>query len=306
MPKREPAFDLGPAGAAALADHLRDMRRREIRASTMRDREYVLRRFGRFIAPRQVLDTTETDLEAWIDDQLARELAVASRHVYLAHVRQFFAWAARRGLIEVDPALDLTPPPVRPGRPRPIPEEDLRLALMTAGPRLRVWLVLGAYVGLRAGEIARLRREHILDTEQPPLLMVVNGKGGRSRVVPLSPMVLAELGDYLGGRRGRLWLDTSTYPVHRVTDAITEHMRSLGLPYTTHSLRHRFGTRVYKLSRDLRLTQDYLGHASPATTQVYADWDHERGLELLNELGEELRAAPVILPEQGRRPGRRQ
>lgn len=299
---RPEVFELDAAGAAALADHVRDLRRREARQATVSQRVATVRRFGQWLAPRPLLSTTEADVEVWIDGQIARGLAASSRHTYLAHVRQFFGWCARRGVITADPTVDVVAPKVVPGRPRPIPEADLRLALITAPQPLRAWLVLAAYAGLRAGEIGRVRREHVLDTERPPLLVIENGKGGRGRVLPISATVLAELGPHLSGRRGPLWLAGSSRPQERVSVLVSQHLRELGLPYTCHSLRHRFGTQVYQRSRDLRMTQDMLGHASPATTQVYAAWDTGRGVEVVDELGETLRAAPVILPEKPRGP----
>ncbi|MFC7657990.1 tyrosine-type recombinase/integrase [Pseudonocardia benzenivorans] len=228
---------------------------------------------------------------------------VSTRANYSAQLKQFVLWAAERGLLDESLVKALPRIKVPQGMPRPIGEDDLKLALMTAAQPVRAWLVLGAYCGLRAGEIANLRREHLLDDHRPPVLMVVDGKGGKTRGVPMSETVLAELGPFLTARRGRLWLAGSSNPSAAVTKRVRTHLVSLGLPFSCHSLRHRFATQVYQRSRDLRMTQDLLGHATPATTQVYAQWDFRAGASVLDELGDDLRAAPVLVPDKpARRP----
>ncbi len=134
------------------------------------------------------------------------------------------------------------------------------------------WLSCGAGAGLRAGEISRLRREHILERDDPTMIRVINGKGGRDRHVLVGPNLLQRLAPYMT-MRGRLW-DASPATV---TNRITEHFRELGMPWTTHNLRHSYAGRLYQVSKDLRLVQDQLGHSNPATTAIYAGWSHRDG-----------------------------
>lgn len=298
---RGPAFQLDPADAAVVADYIRDLRRREVRPATLFHYERNLSRFGGFIAPTPLLAATEDDITRWMDGHLERGLALESRCTYFVAVRRFFAWAAKRRLVEVDPAADIAGPKRKPGTPRPISEADLRLALMTAGPPVRVWMVLAAFCGLRAGEIARLRREHVREDLQPPLLHVVNGKGGRQRLIPLSRAVLAELSFYLSGRRGGLWrADGRTTRPDLVTQKVGRHLQSLGIPHSCHSLRHRFATDTYRRSRDVLLTGRLLGHASPTTTAIYADHDQGLALETVAMGSDLLREAPPVLIQRRR------
>ena len=276
-------IDRDADGTAALAAWLLDCQRRGLRPATLRDRENVIEMFGRAIDPAPLLQVTVPIAEQWRGS--LDHLSASTINTYTSHVFGFYRWALRRGLVAVDPTCDIAVPKVRPGVPHPIEEGDLELALATAGQPLRAWLVLAAYAGLRSGEIARMRREHVLDTRTPALIHVVNGKGGRERVVPAGSVVLAELAQHLTGRRGRLWLENRTQPEHTLSIQVSQHLRQLGIPHTCHSLRHRFATQLYQRSGgDLRMTQDMLGHASPATTAIYAAWDPVLAATVLDDL----------------------
>lgn len=214
-------------------------------------------------------------------------------------MRCFYRWARRRGVVEVDPTEDLRDPKVPPGLPHPISETHLRVALTAAtDPLLRVWLLLGAYCGLRVSEIARVRVEHVALDQTPVALRVVDGKGGRDRVVPVPSTVVAELRPFLTGR-GRLWLPDRLHPGAAVTYAITGHLRSLGIAHSAHSLRHRYATALYRASRDLLLVQRLLGHSSPATTAIYAQYDEERGAAIVEQLGALIPGVDVATTDGG-------
>ncbi len=68
------------------------------------------------------------------------------------------------------------------------------------------------------------------------------------------------------------------------------HLHGLGQPHTLHTLRHRFGTRLYALSRDIRLTQELMGHQNPATTALYVKHSSVDAQRKVDELSLELNA----------------
>ncbi len=141
MRKIGAAFVLDASSEAVLVEHLREMRRRELRPSSMQHRRATVQQFGRFISPKPLLDVVATDIESWMDSHIDRGLSAASRRSYTSHVRTFYGWVTRRGLIAVDPAVDVVPTKVAAGMPRPISEKDLELALICAGQPLRAWIV---------------------------------------------------------------------------------------------------------------------------------------------------------------------
>ena len=199
--------------------------------------------------------------------------------------RGFFKWATRRGYVESDPTLDLMSVRVPRTTPHPISEADLELALRSATGRLRAWLLLGAYAGLRAGEIGALRRGDVLDTLDRPLLRITHGsKGGAHRIVPASPIVLDGLASFLGADPGRMWLHRAVNPGTTICTRVGAHLHALGIAHSSHSLRHRFATRTYQAGRDLRMVQELLGHTSPAVTARYAAWDADAAGALVDSL----------------------
>jgi len=249
-----------------------------------------LRLEGKTEQTRKTYGRTVRELSLWLNDR-GRTLLTATpadllewraqmRHApntvltYVTAMRSFYRWAVRGGLLTTDPSADVPAPPRRRGRPRPIPEDRLVMAIVNAPPRIKPWLLLAALAGLRAREIADLQRDDILETAAPPV-MVIRGKGNRERVVPLSPQLWAALVEAGLPRAGHVFLrvdGAGPNTAHRISCVANAYLHSIGITETLHQLRHRFATQAYKFGQDLRQVQELLGHASPTTTAVYADY----------------------------------
>lgn len=238
---------------------------------TITDRLELIRRLARAL-PAGLLAATPADLERF--QQSFATLSRNSVNIYTRHIQAFYRWAVAVGLIESDPCGRLVAIRQRKGLPHPITEKDLRTLLACATGSLRTTYVLAAFAGLRAGEICRLRGEDLtLDADQPTAL--IDGKGGKERIVPLLPPVVEELRRLGFPRSGHVITCAARggperpYTPERLSQASTVFMRSVGVKSTLHSLRHYFATEVVKLTRDILLVRDLLGHASLATTQIY-------------------------------------
>jgi integrase/recombinase XerC len=172
----------------------------------------------------------------------------------------FYRWGARSGYIDHDPAAGLPTVRVPRGRPRPAPEGVIVDALARADDREGLMVELGALAGLRAGEIARV---HTLDLAGD--LLLVHGKGGKERVVPLAQGSLIAAIEAADG-----WLFPNGRGSHLTPNHVSKLLsRLLPAPWTAHTLRHRFGTRAYAGTRDLLAVSKLLGHASTDTTLIY-------------------------------------
>jgi len=268
--------------AAVLADHRRHQSRRGLASTSIRTRDAMLRAFSRWLGDRGILEATKADVETFLD---TRGLKPNSRYAWLSHLHCFYTWAGDEDLIVKIPTRGIARPKVRRALPRPIADDDLAVALARAWPEMRAMLSLGAYQGLRCKEIANLSRDDIFEDRSPPVLVVKDGKGGHQRIIPIHPDTLAALRALPMPKSGWIFqLDRAESTpgsrhhydaAHEVSLAIVAYFGRLGIPASAHQLRHWFGTTCYKNSRDLRMVQELMGHASPVTTAVYTQWSPE-------------------------------
>jgi len=138
---------------------------------------------------------------------------------------------------------------------------------------------LAAEAGLRRAEVARIStRDLVGDVDGAQL--VVHGKGGRQRVVPIMETLAEKIRQGAAGHTPGAPASGYLFPNGRrgdshVCERTTGQLVSDALPdgWTMHSLRHRFATRAYRGTRNLRAVQALLGHASVATTERYTQVD---------------------------------
>jgi integrase len=223
-------------------------------------------------------------------------LTVSDRAVirYVSHLRVYYGWAVEYDLRTDNPAARIPVP--RSGRllPRPVSHAQLAASIAAAPYPVRLWLILAAWAGLRAKEIALLRRENILDSSPEPVLLVASDatKGHSERTVPLCPFVVAELAlaplPPWGWAFRRLDGRPGPNRPSRVSQRCGDFLREQGIPVSLHQYRHWFGTETWRASRDLRVVQELLGHQSPVTTAGYTLYGNAAAA-----------AAVAALPEPG-------
>jgi integrase/recombinase XerC/integrase/recombinase XerD len=203
----------------------------------------------------------------------------------LAALRACFRVLVEHGLMEGNPAELLASPKLPQRLPRALKPADVA-ALLDRIPastpleqRDRALFELAYACGLRAEELVRLDVGSVdFDAEQ----VRVEGKGGKTRFVPVGEHALTALGRYL--ERARAALDAgagepalflsktgrrlSTSDVRRRLRTWARHAAAQGAVHP-HALRHSFATHLLEGGADLRAIQALLGHASISTTQVY-------------------------------------
>lgn len=178
----------------------------------------------------------------------------------------FYQWATSSGRIQFDPTLNLAS--IRPGlSPRsPIPEDTLLEGFYEAPLETQAVIALAAAVGLRRTEIALL---HTRDRSGRNI--TVHGKGGKVRVIPLSPLAYDLLRD-LEDRNGPGYYFRNQRTGHHLhPSTIYKHAKRYIGEWCLHSLRHRTATKGLRLGANLRGLQALLGHASLSTTQIYTE-----------------------------------
>ncbi|HTO91196.1 MAG TPA: tyrosine recombinase XerC [Candidatus Sulfotelmatobacter sp.] len=210
-------------------------------------------------------------------------LAASSTARALAAWRSFSRFCVRRGVLDRDPARELTFPRLPRRLPRTIPSLDLNAALDRLdrddprSVRDRALLEVMYSSGLRLAELVGLNHG---DLDSKAGVLRVRGKGRRERVVPIGEPALAALAEHLASRAvherraeqpifvnargGRL----SGRTVQRVTAHRLGRIAA-GLGVSPHALRHSFASHLLDGGADLRAIQELLGHRSLASTQVY-------------------------------------
>ncbi len=273
-----------------LDDHLEDLRLQNQSPKSIRERRFTVLRATRWLG-HPVADVTSSELQAWQRQALAH-LEPASMHNATVHVRQYLRWCAANGHRAEDPSAVLIRPKLHPSLPRPMGDADIAHAMAQAEQPIRAWIALGAFCGLRCMEIAGLAREDVIDGVDVPFLRIV-GKGHKERIVPLPVSVLAELRDAGMPPRGYLFerMDGHTGPpsAMRVSERINDHLHKCGVPGTAHALRHRFGTKLYQVTKDLMLVAVVMGHTSTETTMGYvkiSPYAAALPVEQISKLGE--------------------
>lgn len=246
---------------AAFIRHLRNLSRADTTVTTYVD---LLSRLDRDL-PEGLAYACAEELreQIYVDDRKPATIAL-----YRAAVVAFYSWATDENdpWLDFDPSRQLPRARVRPRSPRPISHDQLGDILARAQDPFRLWYLLAAGCGLRCCEISCLDRADVTEDT-----VYVLGKGGKERAVPTHPAVWAAVADLPAGPVARRHYDTSRANRRDVQGRGNRHLAVLGhTGVTMHRLRHWYGTYVYQAAgRDLRVTQELLGHASPNTTQVY-------------------------------------
>lgn len=231
-------------------------------SETIRTRTDHLRRAARALrgSPWAV---TEDQLVEWVGG--AGGWSRETRRSVYASLRGFWSWGVRAGRCVASPAASL--PSVAPERPcpRPTPDRVYETAIIVGDKREQLIIMLGAH-GLRRKEVAVVHETDLIE-DLVGFSLVVHGKGGVDRIVPLEgPIVFALRQAFLAGGGwafpGRIGGHLSPQRVGNIAS------RLLPDGWTLHSLRHRCATKVNE-KEGLIAAQLVLGHASVATTQRY-------------------------------------
>ena len=269
---------LPAAWVEPLEGYLGALAGRSASEGTIGQRRYWVGRLAEVAADPWTVSTQQ--LALWLSNP---DWQAETKRAARGALRGFYRWAVEAGHLEQSPADGLESVLVPRGLPRPAPDAAVHAAIAAADDRTRLAVLLAALAGLRRAEIAGLHTSQI-DVYKGVILVV--GKGGHHRVVPLHPLLreefVTEMSRRRRGRHGSGWggrfctEDGWLFPSDRENRAITPNYigrlvsRVLPGDWTAHTLRHRFASETYAHERDLLAVQRLLGHAKPETTARYA------------------------------------
>ena len=286
------------AGSAAdphrrRAAFLRDLEVRGASVATRRSYSSDLDQLLEWLVGRglTVDDLERRSVRAYSADLGRRGYAPATLSRKLSTLRGFSRFLTERGVLGADPTRLLPGPRRRRRLPRVLTVVEVEALLAAADgseplalrDRLMFELLYGC--GLRSQEVVGLE---LRDVKAGQAQLIVHGKGGKTRIVPMGEEAAAALRRYLErgrgllavnregdvgpGARGRLLLSRSGRPLltSDIRRLVVKYSRLAGIDAASpHMLRHAYATHMLERGADLRTIQELLGHASVSTTQVY-------------------------------------
>jgi integrase len=231
-------------------------------ANTIADRCAAVDRCLRTVG--DPLEVDRSDLVEWLADPGWKAW---TRATYRQHITAFFAWLVEFGHRADNPAAALRRPRVPKGLPKPVTDAVLADAIARSDEPWRSIIMLAAYAGLRASEIAQLHARDVAED----VITIRRSKGGGSAQVPTHPRLWAHLA---GVPDGPVVRDRAGRPVTGkwISAHARHHFDALGLPEVhIHRFRHWFGTTVQRGQGDIRVTQECMRHANVSSTMIYTE-----------------------------------
>ncbi len=273
---------------------------RGVAANTLSSYRRDLRRYAEHLAERGIDDlanVTETDVSEFLvslrrgdPDTKTMPLSAVSAARAVVAVRGLHRFATSEGLTEIDVAREVKPPTPSRRLPKSLTIDEVLALLEGAGGdseadgplslRNRALLEVLYSTGARISEAVGLDVDDI-DTHARSVLL--RGKGGKQRLVPIGRPAVSALDIYLVrgrpdlARRGRstpaIFLNARGGRLSRQSawQVLQDSAERAGIKsaVSPHVLRHSFATHLLDGGADVRVVQELLGHASVTTTQIY-------------------------------------
>ena len=255
---------------------------------------------------RDFLEASQDDVESYLIYCDAQGLAKSTRARRLSSIKQIYRFAFEEGWRSDNPAIQIMGPGLDKRLPKTLIVEEVdRLldAARTMGrDRLRNTCLMELLyaTGMRVTELVSLP---VSAARGDPRVLLILGKGGKERIVPLSPparealiawLPMRDAADDLAKSKGKT-ASKFLFPSRGAAGFLTRHrfyllIKELAVDggvmpskVTPHTLRHAFATHLLAGGADLRSIQAMLGHADVATTEIYTHVLDERLTELVLE-----------------------
>jgi integrase/recombinase XerD len=233
---------------------------------------------------KKTTDVTAADIRMYLGQFSHLKMSTVGRK--LSVLKSFFGWLASEEFIQRDPTTKLKTPKKEKRAPKALTIEELELLRESCKTiRQRVFIEALYATGCRLSEIQSLNRT---DINQQTMSCRVIGKGDKEREVYFSFKALYHIKKYLLSRSDddpALFV-TERRPYRRLSKrgiqreiGIIAAQAGLEKRVSPHTLRHTFATLTLNNGAELAAVQQLLGHESPATTQIYAQYTEEKKRE---------------------------
>lgn len=260
-----------------------------------------LKDFSGWLEPKGLhfASAAQDHVEGYLIDCDAQGLSRATRARRLSAIKQLYRFAFEEGWRADNPAIRIKGPGKSKALPKTLSIEEVDRLIAAAGAHKREGLRNACLMqllyatGMRVTELVTLP---VAAARGDPQMLLVRGKGGKERLVPLSQTARAAMAVYLAARdadeelarRNGKPVSKYLFPSRSKAGHLTRH-RFFGMikefavqggvspgKVTPHTLRHAFATHLLAGGADLRSIQTMLGHADVATTEIYTHVLDER------------------------------
>ncbi|MCK0151128.1 site-specific tyrosine recombinase XerD [Marivita sp. S6314] len=258
-------------------------------------------------AGSSLTDAQKSDVEAYLVSCDAQGLAKSTRARRLSAIKQLYRFCFEEGFRADNPAVQISGPGRDKRLPKTLSTEEVDRLLdaatthgRTDADKLRNTCLMQLLyaTGMRVSELVSLP---LTSAKGDPRMLLIRGKGGKERMVPLSPPARAALRDWLAtreagedaARQEGKPASPFLFPSRGKSGYLTRHafyilIKELAVKggvspdkVTPHTLRHAFATHLLANGADLRAIQTFLGHADVSTTEIYTHVLEERLKELV-------------------------
>jgi integrase/recombinase XerD len=253
------------------------------------------------VTASDLLGLAESDLARYFTRLNERGLSPATTQRKRSAIRQFYRFCVAENLTGADPSRKIAAAKKGLSLPKILSRaevDSLIAACVEKNPhqavRLECLIEMAYASGMRISELVGLRLDAV---QRDPAFLIIKGKGGVERLVPLNPPARAAIKEYLeirpaflpAGDKNNVFLFASRgadghLTRRRVGQLLDEAALNAGIDparVSPHVLRHAFATHLLEGGADLRTVQTLLGHADISTTQIYTHVAGERLREIV-------------------------
>ncbi|ESQ87694.1 tyrosine recombinase XerD [Asticcacaulis sp. AC460] len=255
----------------------------------------------RKVTAQGLLGLSDGDISSYFEVLAGRGLASSSLQRKRSAVRQFYRFCVSENLMDHDPSRKVAAAKKGLKLPRILSREEVDSLIAAADAiapnqavRLECLIEMAYASGMRISELVGLKLDAVA---RDPAFLIVKGKGGVERLVPLNPSARPAIKEYLEIRHTFLPAGDKANPYlfssrakeghltrRRVGQLLDQAAIDAGIDparVSPHVLRHAFATHLLEGGADLRVVQTLLGHADISTTQIYTHVAGERLREVV-------------------------
>ncbi len=219
---------------------------------------------------KSVTELEKGDLRFLVPFLQNRDLSPSTINRKISAFRTYFKFLIRRKYLEEDPTKVIQKPKIPKRIPRPLDSDKILHILTSWNPEddegiLAKDIITILYsTGLRISELLSLKGK---DVDISNMIIMVRGKGGKYRNVPMVKLCLEVIRKYIKDPEERLF-KINRFKAYRLIRGTFERIAKVNGVHP-HTLRHSFATHLLERGADLKTVQEILGHSKLSTTQIY-------------------------------------